>query len=339
MEVKPHIVEISNPMTLKNNVLILSAGRRVELVQSFQRALRRYFPDSSVLTTDVDPWLSAACHVADHYFASPPANNDEYIDFLIELCKKENVAIVIPTIDTELFSLSHHRDRFESVGTNVIISDETLVTACRDKRLLPQVFASLDIKQPDILDRSELVFPCFCKPYDGSSSVGAQILEGPDTFNRHVLDDEKNMFMEFIGKDYQEYTVDVYYTRDGKLRCLVPRQRLEVRGGEISKGVTRRNHVYDYLRVRLDRFEGARGCITLQVFFNPVNQDIKALEINPRFGGGFPLSHSAGADYPDWLLCEYLLEKDIPFFDAWQTDLLMLRYDAKVIVNCSQCMG
>ncbi|WP_430886936.1 hypothetical protein [Halomonas gemina] len=139
-EVKHHIVEISNPMTLKNNVLILSAGRRVELVQSFQRVLRRYFPDSSVLTTDLDPALSAACQVADHYFSSPPANNHEYIVFLIELCQKENVGIVIPTIVTELFSLSHHRARFVSVGTHVIISDESLVVACRDKRLMPQVF-------------------------------------------------------------------------------------------------------------------------------------------------------------------------------------------------------
>jgi carbamoyl-phosphate synthase large subunit len=62
------------------------------------------------------------------------------------------------------------------------------------------------------------------------------------------------------------------------------------------------------------------------------------LEINPRFGGGFPLSNAAGADFTDWLIKEYLLGQKLPFYDLWSSDLVMLRYDAKVIVNATESL-
>ena len=113
----------------------------------------------------------------------------------------------------------------------------------------------------------------------------------------------------------------------------MPRQRLEVRGGEVSKGITRRDWVYDYLLQRLRVLPGARGCLTLQVFAGPQAGEVLGIEINPRFGGGFPLSLAAGADFPAWLLREYLHGETLPFCDDWERDLMMLRYDAKVLVH------
>ena len=136
-----------------------------------------------------------------------------------------------------------------------------------------------------------------------------------------------------IDDGFDEYTVDAYFDRTGVLRCFVPRQRLETRAGEVSKGVTRKNHVYEYLHAKLPALKGARGCITLQLLSNAKSGRFAALEINPRFGGGYPLSYSAGAQYPGWLIDEYLLERDVEFLDSWESDLMMLRYDAKVLVH------
>ena len=115
--------------------------------------------------------------------------------------------------------------------------------------------------------------------------------------------------------------------------AVVPRHRLEVRDGEINKGVTRKHHVYDYLVEKLAKIKGARGCLTVQLFAHPSEKRYAALEINPRFGGGFPLSFAAGANYPGWLIDEYLLQKEIAHFDGWTSDLMMLRYDAHVLVR------
>lgn len=320
-------------MNSKSNILVLSAGRRVELVQAFQQAVQKHIPTAKVYTTDLYPDISAACQVADAFFKAPRVTSAEYIDFLLDLCQQHGIGLVVPTIDTELIVLSNNKEKFDAIGTTAVIADKNLVMACRDKRETAKIFASLEIDQPEIYNRESIKFPCFCKPYDGSCSIGAMALFSEEMLTNDILADDRNMFMELIGKEYKEYTVDAYYNKIGKLCCLVPRERLEIRAGEVSKGATRKNFVYDYLLNKLDKLEGAIGCITVQVFANPETESIKSLEINPRFGGGFPLAHAAGADYPEWLIKEYLLGQEIKFYDGWEDNLLMLRYDAKVIVH------
>jgi carbamoyl-phosphate synthase large subunit len=316
-----------------NNILLLSAGRRVELAQAFKTEITSRGLDAKLLATEMRPEVSAACQVVDRAVKAPRVTDPSYVDFLLSICKADQVGLVIPTIDTELLLLSQHRDAFADKGIHLIISDESLVRACRDKRLTADLFKSLNIDTPKIYERSAIEFPCFAKPYDGSCSIGAAAVRTPDMLSDSMLSDEKMMFMEMIDSSHQEYTVDAYYDRQGRLLCFVPRLRIETRAGEVSKGVTRRNHVFDYLKDKLPNLKGARGCITLQLFSNADTGRFAALEINPRFGGGYPLSYSAGANYPGWLIDEYLLGKEVTLRDDWEADLMMLRYDAKVLVH------
>ncbi len=316
-----------------NHIMILSAGRRVELIEAFRHDLQARGLSAKIFSTDMRPELSAACQVADVAIKSPRVTDPAYPDFLLDLCKSHSIALVVPTIDTELLVLAQHREVFAQQGVHLVISDEDFVRRCRDKRLTADLFSGLGIDVPRIFPRDGIEFPCFAKPYDGSCSIGAALLPHAQALSTAMLADEKMMFMEFIDGSHSEFTVDAYYNKHGRLRCFVPRQRLETRAGEVSKGVTRKGHVYAYLRDKLDRLEGARGCITVQLFANADTGRFAALEINPRFGGGFPLSHSAGAHYPGWLIDEYLLDQALPFKDDWSQDLLMLRYDAKVLVH------
>lgn len=315
------------------NVLILSCGRRVELVRAFKTELEARLPGARVLATDLKPETSAACHAADRAFIAPRVTDPGYHDFLMDLCMREGVGLVVPTIDTELLGLALNRERFAARGVELIISNEALVSACRDKRRTSALFKDVGIEVPRILERDALQFPCFVKPYDGSRSVGAKLLSDTESVTSAILNDAKMMFMEFIDSTHQEYTVDAYYDRHGTLKCLVPRERLEVRDGEVNKGVTRKNYVYHYLAEKLSKVQGARGCLTIQLFAKAESPRYAALEINPRFGGGFPLTYAAGGNYPGWLIDEYLLGKETQAFDEWEADLLMLRYDAKILVH------
>ena len=315
------------------NVLILSAGRRVELAQAFKAEIKFRNLSSELFATDLNPELSPACQVVDLAIKSPNVSSPEYIKFLLDICIQKKIGLIIPTIDTELLLLSEYRDKFEDFGVYIAISKNSFIVRTRDKRLTSLLFDELKINTPEIYDRRDIKFPCFAKPYDGSCSVGAVALLNHNMLTDKILSDEKMMFMELIDRSYVEYTVDAYFDRNSNLACLVPRERIEVRSGEVSKGVTRFNSVYRYLVSKLSGLKDVRGCITLQLFFNAKEDHFSAFEINPRFGGGFPLSYSAGANYPGWLIDEYLLGKKIDFFDNWERNLLMLRFDAKVLVH------
>lgn len=320
-------------MNLKKNILILSAGRRVELLEAFQNEVRTRGLPSRLLATDLRPDLSAACQIADEAIAVPRVTDPAYMEILLDLCLKYEVGLVVPTIDTELLDLARNRAHFSDYGIHIVISDESLIRICRDKRKTARFFSSLGMGTPKIYEKTTLTFPCFVKPYDGSRSVGAALINSQNSVTSTMLADPKLMFMEFIDGSYQEYTVDTYYNRTGQLKCLVPRQRLEVRDGEVSKGITRRGELYSYLQERISRVRGARGCLTWQIFASESFDRYAAIEINPRFGGGYPLAYASGAAYPGWLIDEYILDREVNLFEGWEDNLMMLRYDAKILVH------
>jgi len=315
------------------NVLLTSVGRRVELVIEFKEIREKLIPQCEIFATDSNAKYSAACLVADRYFESPPVTDPIYPKYLIELCKKNNISLIIPTIDTELTILANIKNLLINKGIYVIGCSTEIVNLSRDKRKTADLFNSLGIYYPKIYETERISFPAFCKPYDGSGSVGTKLISSPTDLTSDVLENPKNIFMEYVGKDFKEFTCDAYFDKNSSLKCLVPRERLEVRAGEVSKAVTRKNFVYEYLIQRLKKLRGAFGCVTLQFFGNPQNGEIKGLEINPRFGGGYPLTSAAGCSFVELLIREYLLNEEIPFCDSWTDGLVMLRYDAKVMFN------
>tara|TARA_B100000674_G_scaffold498856_1_gene539974 strand:- start:1074 stop:2036 length:963 start_codon:yes stop_codon:yes gene_type:complete len=312
-----------------SNILVLSAGRRVALVSSFKKELIKYCPSSNIFTCDINPHLSSACQFSDRSFSIPHCTDATYIESLTQICVEHNVSLVIPTIDTELSVLSSLE--LQSLPFKVLISSQDFIDLCSDKRLTSKYFSSIGVSSPLIYSSDRISYPCFVKPYNGSSSVRSYLFDSQSNVPPSIFSDSSLIFCEFINSSYDEYSVDAYFDRIGNLICFVPRQRLAVRAGEVSKSVTARGILYDLLLPIMRNVRGAYGPITFQFFFNPSNNDIKALEINARFGGGFPLSYDAGANFPAMIINEYLLNKSLEFFDAWTDNLLMLRYDAHIL--------
>jgi carbamoyl-phosphate synthase large subunit len=174
----------------------------------------------------------------------------------------------------------------------------------------------------------------FIKPYDGSLSKDIYLINCKEELTDSLLNNPKLMFMEYINpKDFNEYTIDAYYDKNSDLRCLVPRRRIEVRGGEISKGKTEKLNFYNILKDKLGFIKGAKGCLTIQFFIGKVAEEIIGIEINPRFGGGFPLSYASGANYPEYIILEYMMNEPIIFNDNWIENRVMLRFDSEVILD------
>lgn len=316
------------------NILITSAGQRVSLVRIFQKELRKVIPSGKVYTVDTNPILAPACHISDGYRQVPRVNDSNYIDVLLTLCSDWNIKMIIPTIDTELIILAENFEKIKNHRIIPIISTLHFITICRDKRKTNHFFKGRNISIPQPIDKFSPKFPLFIKPYDGSRSIDVYIIKSKTDLLPCHYENDKLMFMEYIDPiDYDEYTVDTYYNKNGKLCCAVPRQRIYVRSGEINKGVTRKNEIIKEFVDKLSTIEGAVGCLTMQVFFNRNSKQIIGIEINPRFGGGFPLSYLAGANYPNFLIREYFFNQEIKYFDNWEENLLMLRYDDEILVR------
>lgn len=310
-------------------ILICSAGRRVELLEAFRSSANALLGrNARILASDLRPERSAACQRADAAFALPRVSDEGYPEALLALCQREGVGLVVPTIDTELLPLARCRQPFDEAGISVVVSDPPLVAACRDKRCTAALMTAIGLPTPAELDPKALRFPCFLKPVSGSCSQGVRPVTRAEELSEAERLDPGNLFQELIPPSWSEYSLDLYYNQHGVLCGCVPRQRLEVRGGEISKGITRRGRVYDHLRPLLEHLEGARGVLTLQVFSDPEQVSFLGVEINPRFGGGYPMSHLAGVDYPGWLIREWLLQEAITYRDDWRADLMLLRHDS-----------
>lgn len=318
---------------MRHNILITSAGKRVALTKYFKETLCRFYPEAKVFTTDMNPQMAPAGYVSDGCFKVPRVTVPAYPALLMDICKKNDVGMIIATIDTELLLLSDLKVGFAEKGIHVMVSDTPFITMCRDKRNTGDFFEQHGIRVPQPIDKHNPTFPMFAKPYDGSLSTNLHYIKTADELTQEILDDPKLLFMEYIDKSvYKEYTVDMYYGRDHHVKCIVPRERIEIRAGEINKGRTAKNEILSFLKEKLEYIEGCVGCICVQMFFHPDTHDMVGIEINPRFGGGYPLSYMCGGNFPELLIREYFLNERVSYFDSWKNGMLMLRYDDAVYV-------
>lgn len=318
---------------MNHNILITSAGQRVALVKDFQETLKRFILDGKVYTTDMNPKLAPAAYVSDGCFEVPRCTSEDYIESLLTICLGNGIGLIVPTIDTELAILSANKEIFSKQGITVSVSDYDFVMMCRDKRNTGEFFEKHGIRVPKAIDKYNPTFPLFAKPYDGSLSTNLHYIKNAEELTEEILNDPKLLFMEYIDKTvYKEYTIDMYYGRDHKVKCIVPRERIKIRAGEINKGLTEKEPLTSYLYERLETIDGCIGCICIQVFLNPATDDVVGIEINPRFGGGYPQTYAAGGNYAEYLIREYFLGEEIAYKDDWKDHLLMLRYDDAVYV-------
>lgn len=315
------------------NILFTSVGRRVSLQQEFRRAAADLGIQLIIHAADCNE-LAPALDAADKSFRVPRVDSADYIPCLLDYCRKNNISALIPLIDPELLPLSETQDEFAGIGTQVIISSEEVVKICTDKGLTGKFFVAKGFRTPHILTPEEIQspqFPLFIKPRHGSASIETHKLTTQDdlSYYTHLLSDM--IVQEFI--EGTEYTVDVFADFDGRAQCAVPRRRLAVRAGEISKGQVEKNAQIMEVSCRVvEALGGCKGPITVQCFLTP-QEEIVLTEINPRFGGGVPLSIRAGADSPRWILELLLGRQPTMAMRGWSDGLVMLRYDQEIFVK------
>lgn len=274
-------------------IILTSIGKRIELIKHLKTKGRVVGVDSSD--------LNAGRYFVDSFYRIPRANEKGYIDSLIDICKKENADFIIPLHEAEFSILCDNRSMFDEAGTTLVLSDKAIIDICKDKFKTSDFFEKHGISAPRVYakdNKENIKFPVIIKPADGMGSMGVFIAEDDEDLKYALKKTEKPIIQEkIIGT---EYTMDVLCDMNGNIIYIVPRERLEVRDGEVNKSKV----ILDEAIINLSRRvietlqkEGTvRGPFTLQCF-KMADGSLKMLEINPRFGGGVPLSFASGADY------------------------------------------
>lgn len=314
------------------NILLTSAGRRTSLLLAFMKAAHKI--GSQVFAADIDP-LAPACALADKAFRLPRISDPNYLTTLMALARTHGVRLIVPTIDTELSLLAQNADAFRAEGIHNLISTPQFVASCGDKWETVLAFRAEGIAVPDSwlpeFHPDSLPQELFLKPRNGSASANIHICR------RETLDQTLPLVPNPIIQEClqgKEITVDALLDTQGRPIHFVPRERIRTLGGESIQGVTLDSPEIDtWLESVLHACGrlGARGPITIQAFLT--DRGPVLTEINPRFGGGFPLALAAGGDYPTWILGSLKGEPLEPRLGQYRRGLYMTRHYQEIFLE------
>ena len=313
------------------HILFTGVGRRIELLQAFRNAALVLNKELKIYGADMAGTAPALAY-CDFIRKVVAMKDPGYIDDLLSICGNDHIDLLIPTIDTDLLILSENKEKFEAIGTKVMISDPDKIRICRDKNKTSQYFVDCGLHAPmPINDWKEYKdgFPAFIKPKDGSSSINAFKVENEKELEVYARQVEDYIVQPFVSG--HEYTIDIFCNWNGEPISIVPRERLQVRAGEVLK--TRID--LDPIMIEESKMLCAAfkpcGPMTVQLIRDAAGTDW-FIEINPRFGGGAPLSMKAGASSAEAIL-KIMKGEKVSYISEIDNAAVYSRFDQSVCIT------
>lgn len=282
------------------NILILSAGTRNKIVQYFVKTLNG---TGKVIATDMSN-LAPAIYEADKYYIVPKMTAPEYLDVVLDICKKEEITGVLSLIDPELSLLAQNQEKFAAIGTTVIGSTYDLCEMALDKFQMyhwltahgyrcAKSYMDKEAFFADV-DAGVITYPVFVKPARGSASISISKVYDRETVELLFAHEDGLMIQEFL--DGQEIGADVYIDMvSHEVVSIFTKKKLKMRAGETDKAVSFTDEKLFALIEQFVKVAGYNGQIDIDIF--DVNGEYYISEVNPRFGGGYPHAFESGADH------------------------------------------
>ncbi len=282
------------------NVLFCSAGRRVKLINNFRNTLGN---DCKLIVAE-NSIYSPARYVADKSYTVPLISDANYIDMLLDICKKEKIDLLLTLIDPEIELLSKNKRRFEELGVLVITPDEKTSKLCFDKYKMFNYLRENGINTVMTYDNinefsedynnKKIDFPVFVKPRTGSGSVGARKVNSFEELKEACEADRQLIIQEFM--DCEDLDADVYVdTISHKVVSIFSKRKLATTIGGASKTISFKDEkLYEFIKNVVPLFE-FNGIIDMDFFYK--NGEYYLSEVNPRFGGAYLHAYGAGVDF------------------------------------------
>lgn len=323
------------------NLLILSPGRRVEIVEYFKETF--HAAGRKVYTLDMSPY-APALYSGDEFFRIDKDFDhlDRYINYILGICKEKNISVILTLIDPELVLLSDYKELFESNGIKLILCDLTFIKQTFDKFGFYNTYKDI-IKLVDTvgsyddavarLESGEWSFPLFAKLRDGSASIGIKKISNYADFEG-IKEEKKYIYQPFI--DGSEYGIDAYFDMiTGELVSVFMKKKIAMRAGETDKAISVKSEKVLNEVKKLTSIKGLYGPIDVDVFVSK-NGEVFINEINPRFGGGHPHAYGCGVNFMQLILNNLEGKKNDPSFNNYKEGIMMLKYNGLLFRNINE---
>ena len=312
------------------NILILSAGTRNKIVQYFRRELAG---TGRVIATDMQA-IAPAIYDADAFYLVPRITAPDYIEQILDICRKERVDGVLSLIDPELSLLAENSERSAAIGTQVIGSPTEQCERALDKWLMylwlrehGYACAETFLDFPAFEEAAEtgrITFPVFVKPRFGSASIAISKADDLDTA-RFLFQRQPDMIVqEFLHG--QEIGADCYIDMvSQEVVSIFTKKKLLMRAGETDKAVSFRDRELFALVERFARESGYLGQIDVDIF--DVGGVYYISEVNPRFGGGYPHAYESGVNHMHLIVNNLNGHANKPCIGAYDEGIVMMKYN------------
>lgn len=312
------------------NILILSVGTRNKIIQYFKKELQG---KGKIIATDMSK-LAPAIYEADKYYIVPKMTDPNYIDEILDICKKEQISGVLSLIDPELSLLAKNKDKFKDIGVTVIGSSYEVCEKSLDKyKMYKWLYSNGYNCAKTYIDKNEfykdlelgnISFPVFVKPIKGSASISISKVNNKETIDLLFANNDKLLIQEFL--DGQEIGADVYIDIISKeVVSIFTKKKIKMRAGETDKSVSFKDKkLFDFIQKFVKGF-GYIGQIDIDIF--DVNGKYYISEVNPRFGGGYPHAYECGVNH--MLLIENNLNdiKNKIQIGNYEDNIYMMKYN------------
>lgn len=318
------------------NILILSAGTRNKIVEYFKRELKG---QGKVIATDCSN-LAPAIYDADKYYIVPRITANNYIDIIVDICKKENIDTLISLIDPELSLIAKNIELFKEIGVNPIISDYDKVEMCFDKYKMYKFLSENNFKTPrsyinkesflEDLERKNITFPVFVKPAKGSASININKINNCEELDVIWKQADNLMIQEFM--DGQEYGADVYIDMISEEPVAIfTKKKIKMRAGETDKSVSFKDkNLFELIKSFVKKAE-FKGIIDIDIF--EVNGEYYISEVNPRFGGGYPHAYECGVNVPKMIINNINKQMNEEQIGNYNENIYMMKYNEIKIIK------
>ncbi len=316
------------------NILILSAGTRNKIVQYFKKELAG---SGRVIATDCSN-LAPAVYDADAFYLVPRITAPDYMEVILDICKKEKITGVFSLIDPELSMLAKERDKFLAVGTTPVVSDYDLVETCLNKYRMYELLGRMQIPTGrcyldkecfyQAVETGEISYPVFVKPVCGSASLHINKVEGRKEIE--VLYDLYDDLMVQEYMDGQEYGADVYIDMiSGKCTSIFVKKKIRMRAGETDKSVSVKDEKLFALIRSFVESCGFRGMIDIDIF--EIGGVYYISEVNPRFGGGYPHAYACGVNMASSVVRNLEGQENPVDIGNYLENICMMKYNEIVV--------